>query len=129
MEKYWQRPSKKAILNIEIRSEGGQRFLRELRTALDSMKDKELISRLFERDSYVCAIGCICKAKSINPNNGINRLRALFNVSCSLLSEIVTRNDDLCDFLTLGFLTSQHIREVRWRRVRDWVESRITKNE
>lgn len=117
--------------NVDRAMKGGrgQKFLRELADAMDAMPEKVLISgELIRDDGAVCAIGVICKAKSIDVSKiDIYESREVGNlvgIASCLAAEIEYINDD--DFQDeWNSLKGRETPEHRWERVRAWVSEQI----
>lgn len=108
-----------------IRGARGQKFLRELRDALDAMPVKRLIAEdLQNADGEVCAIGAWMvargiDAKPIDPEDH-STISDHCDIAYQLVQEIEFENDD--DF---GMSVSGETPEARWQRMRGWVEANI----
>lgn len=107
-----------------MRGRRGQKFLKELLTALDAMPEKRLVASEFEKDGEVCALGAIGKARGIDMSNldpdddgSTEILASQFNIADPMAKEIVYMNDD-------GFYSATP--EIRWTRMREWIASHIT---
>lgn len=109
-----------------IRGKRGQAFLRALRDALDAMPEKRLVAQEFQRlDGEVCAIGAMAKQRGVDLGDdwkiyGDARglVAEMFDIAESLAAEVMYVNDEWEHFTAAP--------ELRWRTVRDWVESKIT---
>jgi hypothetical protein len=102
----------------------------ELASAMDAMPVKELISGdLVRDDGAVCAIGAVCKARSIDVSSvdieDPKRVGKLVGIAKCLAAEIEYINDDdfgdEYDRYRNGMETPSH----RWERVRQWVSEQI----
>lgn len=101
----------------------GQRFFRELVTALDALPEKRLIrGELEEEDGAVCALGALRKAKGValEPlrESDWDELGNAFHVAPMLTQEVMYENDEAwrCDSETP---------EERWARMRKWAAEQI----
>jgi len=106
-----------------IRGNRGQRFLRDLLTALDALPEKVLIvDDLQDEHGDVCAIGALGKARGldmskIDPEDP-PQVAAAFDIAEQLAQEVVYENDEW---------SRSESPEQRWVRMRKWVASRIMK--
>lgn len=108
----------RATVHRALRGARGQHFLRKLRTALDAMPVKRLITdALADNDGEVCALGAIDPNKDIDPED-TERVAAHFGIAPSMAAEIVYMNDEH------GAWRSE-TPEERWTRMRAWVEKEI----
>ena len=105
-----------------IASPEGQAFLRELAHALDSLPDKALIDKeLIDEEGNCCAVGAVCKARGIDAthmDSDADSVAERLGAPLPLVAEIIDRND----------CYHNDTPEVRWQRVRRWVEKRIRKD-
>lgn len=105
-----------------IRGKRGQRLLREALAALDSMPEKRLVaSELEDGDGNVCVLGAVGRARgidlgAIDPEQPDVVARE-FDIAEPLACEIVYENDE--------GVWGTETPEERWRRMRDWVASKI----
>lgn len=102
-----------------IRGKRGQRFLRDLVSALDAMPEKRLIKEEFECETGVCALGALGKARGIDltkldPEDDEDTRKAarMFDIADQLALEVVYMNDE-------GSWGSE-TPEERWVRMRNW---------
>ena len=104
-----------------IKGKRGQAFLREMLIALDALPDKRLIAHELEKDSEVCAIGSVGKARGIDLSTvdpeDYGGVAATFGVSQALVREIEFVNDDWLDY--------RETPEQRFQLVRSWVAKHI----
>ena len=112
-----------------IRGKRGQKFLRELRDALDAMPVKELIAGELVDDGECCAIGCLAQARGIDVS-GIDpedaeRVAATFDIAEPLAREVVYENDEFGEWTPKGRVDDP---ARRWEYMRKWVERRIKKS-
>ncbi len=102
----------------------GQRFFRDLVSALDAMPEKRLIhGKLEEKDGAVCALGALRKAKGValEPlrESDWDALGSAFNVAPMLTQEVMFENDDdFCDH-------EDETPEERWERMRKWAAAKV----
>lgn len=116
----------------------GQKFLRDLRDALDAMPEKRLADGSFVAgDGEVCALGCLMRARGVDApvyDGEFDEVRApgeegwesgdetgriaaeILDIAESLAREVMYVNDDIAGNLNP---------ELRWQLVRRWVEKRI----
>jgi hypothetical protein len=109
-----------------VRGKRGQKLLVDLLNALDAMPVKRLVAGELQNGSDVCAIGCVGLARGlpiaeIDPYD-TNRLAQELNAAQPLIQEIEYMNDD--GLRRVGINSP----EDRWRAVREWVASKITKD-
>ncbi len=132
-----------------IRGRRGQEFLREALAALDAMPDKRLVREhlvfdggqpvwdgsevivggdvLVDRQGEkmpmgsVCLLGAVGKARGMDMSNMdpeyIEAVAPAFDIAEQLAREIVFENDENGPYRE----TPEH----RWRRMRDWISSKI----
>jgi len=107
-----------------IRGKRGQRLLRCLAEAMDAMPRKRLIAGEFvTEDGEACALGSLALHRSIPDADDIDSedhelLSEIFDVSKYLIREIENENDECVP-------RPPDVME-RWKRMRDWVSSKIT---
>ena len=107
-----------------IRGKRGQAFLRELADAMDAMPEKVLIANeLIDAEGDCCAIGVVCKARGLDVS-GIDYeepddVGNLVGIARQLAAEIEFENDE-------GSWAIESPAR-RWRRMREWVESQLSK--
>ena len=111
----------RAQVNNSIRGRRGQRFLKELLAALESLPSQELIAgELVTATGEVCAIGAVCQARSIDVSNvdydDPDQVAAKVGISWQMAAEIVFMNDEYS--LTEGPST-------RWSRMLRWAKKHI----
>lgn len=105
-----------------IKGKRGQALLKDMAKALDSMPIKRLISNeLVTKEGEVCALGAVAKERCIDTfkvdpedSEGIS---ALFNIAPALAKEIVYENDEA--------FWSTETPEMRWQRMRKWVDNNL----
>lgn len=98
----------------------GQRFLRKLRDALDSMPVKRLITEALVNESgEVCALGSVDPAAKVDPWDR-EAVATHFNIAPALAAEIAYMNDEW-----LRYARDAETPEERWIRMREWVEKQI----
>lgn len=108
------------------RGKRGQKFFRDLVTALDAMPVKRLVSGELETDEgEVCALGALAKQKgaTLEPDDttDYDKLGATFDIASPLAQEVMYENDD-------GFHSyprRQETPEERWERIRAWAARQI----
>lgn len=111
-----------------IRGRRGQKLLRELRDALDSMPEKRLVSRQLQtKAGEACALGRLAavKGKDLTEYEDAEEfdlmelngdLAAIFDVAECLVQEIEWENDEGA---------WRETPEQRWTRMRAWVQRHI----
>lgn len=112
-----------------IRGKRGQKMLRELRDALDSMPEKRLVGRQLQtKQGDCCALGRLAQTKGIDyteyesdDEDDLSELNpdmaVAFDVAECLIQEVEYENDEG------GWRETP---EQRWERMRRWVERQIT---
>ena len=113
---------RKLDLDESISSRQGQRFLRDLLDALDSLAYKLLDNMvLIGEFGEVCALGSMLVHQGIDPHGispgDFDRIAVLLDTSVTLVEAVVTVNDERD--------SSQETGESRWRRVHDWATSKL----
>lgn len=105
-----------------IRGNRGQKFLKEMLTALDEMPVKELVKDELEvpETGEVCALGCLAKKKGlemkgIEPYDSGFQLAKMFDIAECLANEVMYENDAYWS----------ETPENRWKRMREWVAKNI----
>lgn len=134
-----------------IRGARGQAFIREAIAALDAMPDKRLVAdSLIEADGKFCTLGVVGAARGLplaamDPDDR-DAVAQAFGVSTALAAEIMFMNDEsvnetpryevieVCGpMLPLKSrfrsvrVRDPHFEELRWQRMRNWLESHLTK--
>lgn len=109
-----------------LKGKRGQAFLRELAAAMDAMSEKILISsELINEHGEVCAIGAVCKARSMDVTNidesEPELVAKAVGIASSMAAEIAYMNDEA---RTLDELPSE-----RWQRMRKWVAENLLSGE
>lgn len=108
-----------------IRGKRGQAFLKELLAALDAMPEKVLIREQLQADGQFCTLGVVGHARGLDMEQldpyDYDQVAGAFNISQALAREIEFINDEY----------AWHTEDPgeRWRRVRNWVEQQIKKEE
>ena len=106
-----------------IRGKRGQKFLKDLLTALDEMEVKELIDGELEitETGDVCAIGCLGKKRGIDMSKldpeEPDDVGKAFDIAGCLAAEVFYENDEH---------SYSETPEDRWERMREWVSSKLT---
>jgi len=107
-----------------IRGKRGQRLLRCLAEAMDAMPRKRLVAGEFvTEDGEACALGSLALYAGIADADDIDSedhdlLSEIFDVPRCLIREIENENDECVP-------RPPDVME-RWKRMRDWVSSKIT---
>lgn len=114
----------RGAVTSSIRGKRGQAFLRELATAMDAMPVKELIAdELQTADGGFCTIGVLGAARGMDMSrldpHDRETVSAAFGISPAMAAEIVFENDEA------GWYDEKP--EIRWFRMRQWVESNLIK--
>lgn len=107
------------------RGKRGQAFLREMLVAFDALPEKRLVAGDLEVGGEVCAIGAVGRARGV-PMGEIDPecyedVAGRFDLAEALAREIMWINDD-CG-------RHDETPEDRFKRLRRWVEGRVTLNE
>ena len=109
------------------RGKRGQRFFRELLSALDALPEKKLIANSFQgTDGPVCALGALGKMKGIDLeslSHAANRhnfwiIGGSFDIAEQLAQETMFINDEAGPY-------RGETDEQRWNRVRAWAAQQI----
>jgi hypothetical protein len=109
-------------VDLALSGRRGQKFLKDLLAALDSMPQKRLIRYEFEKAGEVCALGAAGRAKGIDLPRGemdeidIRYLSRSLGVAPCMAREIMYENDDRGRAATP---------EQRFVRMRQWVSEKI----
>lgn len=111
-----------------IRGKRGQKMLIELRSALDAMPQKRLVSRALQRkDGDCCAIGAVCASRNIDYTEHEDddeydlqelnsEIAGSLDVAECLVQEIEYENDEGA---------YDETPEQRWTRMRAWCDKHI----
>jgi hypothetical protein len=118
----------RGIVTNAIKGQRGQRLLRDLLVALDSMPCRHLVAHEFVTEQgEMCALGCVALARGvrlgdIDPEDECHHsvLADRLDVPRILVREIEDAND------TTPFNCTP---EDRWQHMREWVVSRITRKD
>jgi hypothetical protein len=99
----------------------GQKFLIELRDALDAMQVKELIAHELVKQGNFCALGVVGQKRgialeSIDPEDS-RTVAEQFNIANAMAQEIVFVNDEAA--------WDDESPQQRWSRMRRWVDINI----
>ncbi len=118
----WELIKWRGMVASAIRGKRGQKLLRDLLTALDTMPEKLLIAEELE-DQYGdhCALGVLGKSRgfdlaSIDPED-YSQVATAFGIAECLAQEIVYMNDE--------YRARGETPEQRWTRMRAWVAAQI----
>lgn len=117
-----------------IDGQRGQKFLRELLSALDGMEDKRLCPNDFRNsDGHFCTLGVMAQAKGIKTDDlgiydgvDVELLGKRFNIAPCLAAEIMYLNDEYFVRST-NWITGEPIAQdenslvQRWQKMREWV--------
>lgn len=101
-----------------------KRFLRELAEAMDAMPEKKLISEaLVTRQGDCCTLGVICKKRNIDISDvdadDPEDVGFTLGIDYSMAAEIAYENDEG------GPWGVDEDPELRWQRMRKWVDAHI----
>lgn len=107
-----------------IRGKRGQKFLRDLVVALDSLPEKCLVSStLKDHGGGVCALGALCAHRKIDlePSEDeydfdANWTASKLDIAVQLCQEVVYENDEGA---------WRETPEERWSRMRRWAENNL----
>jgi len=128
----------RGAVNSALRGQRGQKFLHELRDALDALPEKKLIEHEFQRaDGSCCAIGAVGKARGINmvgmdaeAATDTGYLTETFNIADAMVREVEFMNDD--DGAWWGQKDGESMDKYyermdrkRWTRVSEWVDRKL----
>ncbi len=122
----------RGIIASATRGKRGQRFFRELVTALDAMPVKALVAgELQTTDGEVCALGALGRHKGVDIGTvdtyDHDALGAAFDIASQLSQEVMYENDDGCLYFQdpSDGQWKRETPEHRWKRVRAWAEAQI----
>lgn len=128
----------KAAVRSAIRGRRGQALLIEMAAAMDAMPVKELIATEIVKDGSACALGTVAMARgmditAVDPEDA-EHVAYLFGIAPAMARQIVYLNDEGFDSVrVVGAHGQEYMRRVegpdeRWRRMREWIDSRIIKS-
>lgn len=105
----------------------GQKFLRDLITALDAMPEKKLASDALEYpDGSVCAIGAVGRMRGIDMSrldvHDADLIGKVFGIAPCMAKEIVFENDEHDSWT---FRAEPETDEQRWDRMRAWATGNL----
>jgi hypothetical protein len=107
-----------------LRGKRGQKFLKELITALESLPEKKLIGGELELNGQYCALGCVGASRGLDMSTidtwDYDKLSEIFNISPTMIREIEWINDETV-YARLG----EDKDEKRWKVVYDWAKSQV----
>lgn len=111
----------RANVDSALRGKRGQKFLRELASAMDAMPEKKLIrGELISARGECCTIGVVCKLRNLDVSKvdvyEPEEVGKLVGISRVMAAEIEHMNDNWVDDPTP---------EARWERMRKWVQENI----
>ena len=111
-----------------IRGKRGQAFLKEMLAAMDALPQKRLIAHELVANGEACAIGTVGLARGIDMSkldpDAYGQIAKVFGISAALVREIEYENDDDDNWRDTTAVTP----EVRFERVRKWVQSQIKRD-
>ncbi len=122
----------RGAVSSALRGSRGQKLLKELAAAMDAMPEKRLIEgELVNEDGEHCALGVVGAArqldlKTIDPEN-YDQVASNFDIAAALAREIEWVNDDYGHNAWMRM--DETTPEARWKRVREWVDEKITKEQ
>ena len=121
-EEQWQDICYRGAVNSALKGKRGQKFLKEMLSAMDAMPVKELIHHELKFKGQYCALGVVGNARGIDmskidPDNPA-QVSATFDIAKAMCREIVFMNDEAC--------WSNETPARRWSRMRTWVAEQIT---
>lgn len=101
-----------------LRGKRGQRFLRELAAKMDAMEEKALIAESFHdtEEGGFCTLGVIGAARGVD-------MKGFISLEREEVAEIMYENDEG------GPWRAPETPEVRWQRMRNWVQRQIKTTE
>lgn len=119
----WQLICWRGAVTSAIKGARGQKFLAELRDALDAMPSKRLIADELQKAGSYCALGVVghqrgLPLESIDPYDS-KQVSQTFNIANALAKEIVFVNDEG------DWRYSGETPEQRWIRMRKWVTDNL----
>lgn len=98
----------------------GQKLLKELAQAMDSMIKKELITNELEKEGEYCALGVVGASRGLQFTNidpeDPDQVAEVFDIASPLAREITYLNDEHCSHMSP---------EERWKYMRTWVDEQI----
>jgi len=113
----------RAIIASASRGKRGQKFFRDLVTALDALPVKELVAGDLEKEGSVCALGALGKHRGVDLNEldttDWNQLGETFNIAQQLAQETMYMNDEY----------GRQDPASRWETVREWAAKEIVPTE
>lgn len=105
------------------KTDEGQKFMRELITALDALPEKRLITDLLSDGSDCCALGAVGRLRGVTRDEMYKigddgrRARDLLCITRELADSVTAENDY---FGELGTTPRE-----RWQHMRAWAESQL----
>ena len=98
----------------------GQAFLKKLRSALDAMPVRRLITDQIANDAgEVCALGAVDPHAHVDPEDR-EAVARHFGIAPAMAAEIVYMNDEWD-----RWSNRNETPEARWKRMRAWVDNQI----
>lgn len=115
----------RGAVDSAIRGKRGQRFFRDLVTALDALPEKVLVANeLTTGDGLRCALGALARFKgaTLEPDDTYDygKLAQTFDIAGALAQETMYQNDE-------GAPRVLEAPASRWTRMRKWAEDQIRK--
>jgi hypothetical protein len=113
----------RGVVASATRGRRGQRFFKDLVTALDAMPVKRLITKELEtKEGEVCVLGALGKHRGVNmeglETGHASELGKAFDIATQLAREAMYENDEADPY-------DKETPEHRWIRVRAWAEKQI----
>lgn len=114
----------RAAVDRALNGKRGQKFLKELLTALDLLPDKRLITdELINDVGECCALGAVCKSRSMDAQkiyyDDPESAGKAFGIATSMAAEIAFENDENG--------SCKETPEERWVRIRAWATKHVLK--
>lgn len=111
-------------VSYALRGARGQKFLAELRDALDAMTEKRLIANELQQDGCYCTLGVIGAARGVELGRidayDYEQVAKSFGIAEAMAQEIMFWNDE-----SPWYEDSVETPEQRWKRMRRWVQEQI----
>ena len=120
IDDYWPYIKWRGQVTSALRGKRGQRFLRDLITALDAMPEKKLVAGTLSNESGCCAMGAVARYRGVSvddltpddeDDDGVTEEAGRrLDIAGQLAREVAFINDE-------GVFDAP---EQRWSRVRKW---------
>ena len=121
IDDYWPFIKYRGQVTSALRGKRGQRFLRDLITALDEMPEKRLVAGTLSNESGCCAMGAVARHRGVSVDD-----LALHDEDDDGVTGEVGRRLDIAGQLAreVAFVNDEDVTidtpEQRWSRVRKW---------